>query len=132
MQKRITVIILILKKFLKIKKFFKYIRILKKIRKNFSNKIAISVSGGPDSMALCFLIYCYKFIKIKKFNLYFYLVDHGLRKNSAQEAKIVKKHLKFKKINLKILKMERKKPNSNLQSLARQKRYEFLFNECKK
>ena len=25
-----------------------------------------------------------------------------------------------------------KKPNSNLQSLARQKRYELLFNECKK
>ena len=28
--------------------------------------------------------------------------------------------------------MERKKPNSNLQSLARQKRYELIFNQCKK
>ena len=28
--------------------------------------------------------------------------------------------------------MERKKPKSNIQSLARKKRYQLLFNECKK
>ena len=28
--------------------------------------------------------------------------------------------------------MEREKPTSNIQSLARKKRYELLFNECKK
>ena len=52
-------------KFLKDKKIFK---IYKNFEKNFkyienSNRIAISVSGGPDSLALCFLIPCYNFKK---------------------------------------------------------------------
>ena len=33
---------------------------------------------------------------------------------------------------MKILKWRGKKPNSNIQSLARKKRYELLFNECKR
>ncbi len=123
-----------LQKILKDKKIFE---IYKKFADNFKNinnlnKIAISVSGGPDSMALCFLIYCYKLKKNSKLNLFFYLVDHGLRSESAMEALVVKKHLKSKKINLKILRWKGKKPNSNLQGLARQKRYELLFKECKK
>ena len=82
-------------------------------------------------MALCFLIYCYKFIKNSKIQPIFYLVDHGLRKGSNRSSKLVKKHFK-KKINLKILKWKGKKPNSNLQSLARQKRYSFYLMNVKK
>ncbi len=122
------------KKILKDKKIFEiykdFVQNFKKL--NYSNKIAISVSGGSDSMALCFLVSCYKSQKNNKIQPIFYLVDHGLRKDSAEEAQLVKKHLKSKMISLKILKWKGKKPNSNLQSLARQKRYELLFNECKK
>ena len=99
---------------------------------NKSNKIAISVSGGPDSIALCFLVLCYKFKRNKELKPMFFLVDHGLRKNSAKEAKFVKRELKSKKINLKILKWTGKKPTSNLQKIARQNRYKILFKECKK
>ena len=60
-------------------------------------------------MALCFLLSCYKFKNNKKFNLFFYLVDHGLRKNSSQRGKISKKTIKIKKNKFKNFKMERKK-----------------------
>ena len=121
-------------KILKNKKIFE---IYSKFEKNFeklniSNKFIISVSGGPDSMALCFLISCYKHEKNNKIKPLFYLVDHGLRKGSKNEAQKVKEHLKLKKLNLTVLNWRGKKPNSNLQSLARKKRYELLFNECKK
>ena len=33
---------------------------------NFSNKIAVAISGGPDSIALSFLISCYRFKKNPK------------------------------------------------------------------
>ena len=99
---------------------------------NISNNIAIAVSGGADSLALCFLISCFKSKNNKKIQLKFYLVDHGLRNNSNNEALLVKKQLKLKNIDLKILKWKGKKPIANLQSVARQKRYDLLFKECKK
>ena len=132
--KKITVNNLDYKKILKDKKIFE---VFKKFAKNIedlkiSGKIAVSISGGPDSLALCFLISCYKFKADNKILPFFYLIDHGLRKNSNKEAQLVKKQLRVKKINLKILKWIGKKPKSNIQSLARQKRYSLLFNECKK
>ncbi len=120
------------RKILKDKKIFE---IYKKFEKNLNSlnsikKAGVSVSGGPDSMALSFLLNCYKFVGNKKIKLYFYLVDHGLRKESSNEAKLVKEQLRLKKIDLKILKWKGKKPLSNLQSIARQKRYELIFNQC--
>ncbi len=122
------------KKILNNKKIFKiYTNFVKNFENlNISGKVAVSVSGGSDSMALCFLILCYKFQKNKKIQPFFYLVDHRLRENSGQEAELVKNQLKLKKINLKILQWYGKKPTSNLQSLARKKRYQLIFNECKK
>ena len=99
---------------------------------NFSNKIAVAISGGPDSIALSFLISCYRFKKNPKIQPFFYLVDHGLRQESSKEAKLVKYYFKQNKMNLKILKWTGKKPISNLQGLARQIRYSLLFNQCKK
>ena len=122
------------KKILADKKIFE---IYQKFSKNFkkldkSSKIAVSVSGGPDSMALSFFVNCYKYQNNNEIKPFFFLVDHGLRKDSAIEANLVKKQLRLKKINLKILKWKGKKPRSNLQSIARKRRYELLFNECKK
>tara|TARA_Y100001970_G_scaffold27252_1_gene33162 strand:- start:7211 stop:8281 length:1071 start_codon:yes stop_codon:yes gene_type:complete len=99
---------------------------------NIKKRMAIAVSGGPDSMALCFLVNCYKFTKNNNIQPKFYLVDHGLREGSSSEAKLVRQHLYQKKINLKIIKWKGKKPKSNIQSLARKKRYEILFTECKR
>tara|TARA_B100001123_G_scaffold136100_1_gene157963 strand:+ start:646 stop:1734 length:1089 start_codon:yes stop_codon:yes gene_type:complete len=122
------------KKILKDKKIFEIYKSFEINLKNLKNldKIAVSVSGGPDSLALCFLIACYKFKQNKKIQSSFILIDHGLRKNSQKEAITVKKILKSKKLDLKILKWKGKKPTSNLQNLARKKRYEILFKECEK
>ena len=58
------------------------------------------------------------------------MVDHKLRKDSSVEALKVKKYLKLKNINLKILKLKGKSKCKH-SSFARKKRYEILFNKCK-
>ena len=123
--------------FNQILKDLKIFEIYKNFEKNFekvelSNKLAISVSGGSDSLALCFLLSCYKFKKNTNLKLFFYLVDHGLRENSHDEAILIKNLLKSKKLDLKILKWKGKKPSSNLQNLARKERYKLIFKECVK
>ena len=90
----------------------------------------VGVSGGRDSLALCFLSKIYS-IK-KSCNAYYYIVDHRLRKNSFNEAQSVKKLLKKYNIKADILKWYGKKPISNIQSLARNKRYSLLINQAKK
>tara|TARA_B100000787_G_C16140039_1_gene271511 strand:- start:65 stop:1099 length:1035 start_codon:yes stop_codon:yes gene_type:complete len=109
---------------------------ISKIFKEFSNSLgvkknlAVAVSGGPDSLALAFLAKCYALQN--KVNLKCFIVDHKLRKESSFEAKIVKKILKSINIQCKILTWNGKKPFKNIQSLARDKRYSLLANECKK
>ena len=90
----------------------------------------VAVSGGPDSLALSFLA---KIFAIKKLlNVKYLIVDHKLRKESTFEAKYVQKVLKNYLINLKILTWNGAKPKKNIQSLARDKRYELLIYEAKK
>ena len=109
---------------------------ISQIYKKFENKFNIdqnfivAVSGGPDSLALTFLTKIYS-IK-KSLNISYFMVDHGLRNNSSLEAKSVKNLLKKHQISLKILKWRGVKPNSNIQSLAREERYKLLINKAKK
>ena len=102
----------------------------KKKLKIFKNKnFLIAISGGPDSLALTALAKAYSYeIKCK---IYFVLVDHNLRKNSSIEAESVKKLLKNYKIKLNILK-NKKLINNNIQSQAREIRYNLLVKFCKK
>ena len=96
----------------------------------FSKNIGIAVSGGPDSMALAFLA---KYYSIKKdVNFFYYIVDHKLRIESTKEAKLTKRELKKFGINCKILTWKGSKNLKNIQSTARNKRYELIFEECKK
>ncbi len=113
---------------LKDKRIFKFYR---KFEKNFSlnEDFIVGVSGGPDSLALCFLTKIYS-IK-KSLNAYYYIVDHRLRKNSSIEAQSVKNLLKKNNIKLDILNWYGKKPKTNIQSLARNKRYILLINQAK-
>ena len=94
------------------------------------NKYAVAISGGSDSLALAYFCKCIS--KIYNTKIQYYLVDHKLRKESTKEANEVLQILKKFKINCKILTWMGKKPKSNIQSIARNKRYELLTNECKK
>ncbi len=119
----------LLKQYLKNKKIN---QIYKKFEKtlDINEGFIVAVSGGPDSLALAFLSKVYAFKK----NLFvkFLIIDHKLRSESTKEAKSVQKVLKQIKIDSKILIWNGKKPNKNVQSLARKKRYELLFAESDK
>ena len=107
-------------------------KIFKKFEKSFKidTNFIVGVSGGSDSLALAFLtkVYALK----KNLNPRYFIVDHKLRKESTYEAHKVKRILKSLKINSQVLTWKGKKPVSNSQSLARNKRYELLFSKCKK
>ena len=96
------------------------------VKENF----AVAVSGGPDSLALAFLSKIYS-IK-NKLSSRFYIIDHKLRTESTIEAKKVKRILKKYQIDAEILTWEGKKPIKKIQSIARKKRYDLLFNRCDK
>ena len=105
--------------------------LFKIFEKNFQihERFAVAVSGGPDSLALAFLTKIFAL----KHNLYcyYFIVDHRLRKNSTVEAKKVKKILGDFGIKAELLSWNGKKPQSNIQSLARKKRYNLIFSRCK-
>ena len=107
-----------------------------RIFKEFTNSLkakeslAVAVSGGPDSLALAYLTKCYSLKK--NIEVKYFIVDHKLRKESSLEAKSVKNILKKIDIESKILTWRGKKPTTNIQAIARDKRYSLLVNECKK
>ena len=107
----------------------KIYKLYKKFKNNFSleNSFSVGVSGGPDSLALAFFSKIYSLEKKLVSN--FFIVDHGLRKNSAIEANKVKKLLSKFSIKAKILKWHGKKPSNNIQSIARKNRYNLLIKE---
>ena len=102
-----------------------YLIFKKKLLGHVSNNICVAVSGGVDSLALSFLAKCYALEK--KTKVYFYIVDHKLRKGSTFEANLVKKKLKSFKITSEILTLKKKKKFKNLQSYARDNRYKLII-----
>ena len=111
-------------------KFIK--EIYKKFEKNLVgiDRSIVAVSGGPDSLSLAFLAKYYSTLNSVKFN--YILVDHKIRKESSLEAKKVVKLLKKIGVKCKILIWEGKKPNSNIQKIARNNRYDLLLKESKR
>ena len=118
----------LLKDFLRNKKINQIYRHFEKSLK-IDEDFIVGVSGGPDSLALAFLAKIYS-IK-KQLGVKFLIVDHKLRPESTREVKYVKKILKKFFINAEILTWNGKKPKSNIQSIARKKRYELLISKCK-
>ena len=108
----------------RISKIYKTFEKSLKINKSF----VVAVSGGPDSLALAFLAKLYS-VK-KKINSKFFIVDHKLRKESTLEASFTKRILRKIFINSEILTWKGPKPSTNIQALARKKRYELLVSKC--
>ncbi len=96
-----------------------------------NKKIMVGISGGADSLAVLFFSQCYALKHLTK--LYPVIIDHKLRKESTIEAKNLKYKLKKNfKIDCKILSKKIVKINKNLQSYARDLRYDLFFEECNK
>lgn len=95
-----------------------------------NQKLAVAVSGGSDSLALCLLLSW--FIKEYGGELHCLTIDHQLRSDSLSEAVIVGEILKGLGISHKIISWEGKKPKSNIQEEARFARYSLLTEYCHK
>ena len=94
-------------------------------------KIAIAVSGGPDSIALAYLMSLWSKKTGKK--VYAFTVNHCLRKDSLIDAKFAGQQCKKLGIPHKILTWNRKfEIISGIQSKARDARYLLLRNACNK
>ncbi|XP_020547332.1 uncharacterized protein LOC105180372 isoform X1 [Sesamum indicum] len=104
--------------------------------------IAMAVSGGPDSIALCILAAGWKSNDFdaaanrrNKFidGLLAIVVDHGLRKESAEEANLVYQRITDMGIKCEVARCEwldGRPKVGHLQEAARNKRYQTLQNIC--
>lgn len=104
------------------------------LKKNylFENKpkIAVAVSGGPDSIALVFLLQ--KWISKQKGSMIALIVDHRIRDNSKLEAIKINEYLQSKKISTKILCPKKMSVQKKTMKEARNNRYQQFYNYCKK
>ncbi len=92
--------------------------------------VAVAVSGGPDSMALAKLLA--DWAVDQKIRLHVLTVDHGLRKESAAEAKMVAKAVKdWPGVTHATLKWAGRKPKARLMEEAREARYKLLAGYCR-
>ena len=102
------------------------------LKKNFlfekKPKIAVAVSGGPDSMCLIFLLN--KWIQKNNGSLIALVVDHGIRKESILESKIIIKYLLKHNIKSKLLKVNKMNVINKSMNEARNNRFSHILNYC--
>src|SRR5271154_2169217 len=84
-------------------------------------QVAVAVSGGPDSLALILL--AERWARQRGGQAWALTVDHGLRPESAEEARTVAGWLANSAIPHDILVWTGDKPTSGIQEAAREARY---------
>lgn len=92
--------------------------------------LAVAVSGGADSLALCLL--AARWAAGRGGEAAGVTVDHGLRPESADEARRVGEWLAARGIRHQILSWEGDKPSSGIQAAARRVRHALLEAFCRK
>lgn len=97
-----------------------------------NRKLCVAVSGGADSLSL--LILLKKWSRNRNWKLYCCTVDHGLRKESLNEALFVKSICKKLEIKHTILHWKHDSINDEgkLENLAREARYGLIQKFCEK
>jgi tRNA(Ile)-lysidine synthase len=90
--------------------------------------LAVAVSGGADSMALCLL--ADRWARMRGGRVVGLIVDHGLRPEAAAEAAAVGGWLAVRGISHHVLHWTADKPNSGVQAAARRARYALLREWC--
>lgn len=102
--------------------------ILATVREAFSNappaRLGVAVSGGGDSVALLHILSrCFEPDSVELFAV---TVDHGLRKEAADEALAVQSLAARLNIPHTTLRWQRKDTSGNLQEKAREARYQLI------
>lgn len=92
-------------------------------------ELAVAVSGGPDSLALALL--ADDWARARGGRVVALTVDHGLRKDSAAEARQVAAWLRRRKISHRVLRWEGEKPQKGVMAAARAARYRLLEDWCR-
>jgi tRNA(Ile)-lysidine synthase len=92
----------------------------------------LSVSGGPDSTALMWLAARWRKSLARGPKLIAVTVDHGIRTDSAAEARVVAKLARNLGIPHRTLRWTGKKPSTGLQEAARAARYRLLAEAARK
>ncbi len=90
-------------------------------------KLALAVSGGPDSMALALCVE-----RWARQDFIAFIVDHGLREESASESAQVQIRLRQTGIPAEILVWEHAPVAGRLHEKAREARYRLLTEACRR
>ncbi|HFQ15883.1 MAG TPA: tRNA lysidine(34) synthetase TilS [Rhodobacteraceae bacterium] len=93
--------------------------------------LALAVSGGADSMALMHLARRWQQATAPRITLTVLTVDHGLRPQSAAEARQVAAWARHLRLDHVTLKWPGKKPRTAIQETARAARYGLLTGWCR-
>ena len=96
---------------------------------NCFNSFVVGLSGGADS--LCLTLLMNEYVKSNNYKLVACIVDHKLRKESSTEILPIIEILKNNNIDYKVLVWEHDNINTKIELLARQARYNLLYNFCK-
>jgi len=88
--------------------------------------VAVGISGGPDSMALGWLLA--QWAKDHDVQVHAITVDHGLRKESAEEAKLVADRIRnWPNTRHTTLRWDGDKPETRILEEARKARYDLML-----
>ena len=93
-------------------------------------KLAVAFSGGADSTAMVLL--AARWAKRRGGEVLAVTVDHGLRSDSAAEAKLAQSRIKAIGIDGTILRWKNSQPSSGIQNAARIARYELMSGWCRR
>jgi tRNA(Ile)-lysidine synthase len=88
--------------------------------------IVLAVSGGPDSVALMWLVARWRSTLARGPRLFAVTVDHGLRPEAAREAREVKRLARTLDVPHRTLRWRGAKPHTGVPAAAREARYRLL------